>query len=135
GEHDPLERRDVGEAKAELAEADLGGLAGLVLDQRLAHAQDRTQPIEQRCLYLAIDHLVGLTEDVASLGVAENNIIDEADEHRRADLASKGALRLVVHVLRTETQRAVDQALMQSGQRDERRTDDAVYPGHAFEVG
>src|SRR5215211_1685060 len=66
GQDDAFHRRHVGETEAKLAGDHGGGLAGLVLDQRLAYAQDRLQPVGQRGEYLAIDRLVGLAEDVAS---------------------------------------------------------------------
>ena len=54
-------------------------------------------------MHLAIDHLVGLAEDVAPLAVAADHELDvELGEERRRHLTGEGALLLEVAVLGTE---------------------------------
>ena len=59
----------------------------------LAHAQDRHQAGRERRRDLQRERPVGLAEQLAALGVAEDHAVDaELDQHRRRDLAGEGAL-------------------------------------------
>lgn len=72
----------------------------LALLQTLTTAQDDTQASIQRCLGLAGDEIVALSENGAALRVTENRPCDAAVlELVRADLAGEGAGGLVEDVL------------------------------------
>ena len=114
------------EPGARLADEDRLHLAGLALVQRLADAHDRLQADVEHGLHLAVHGLVGLAEDVAALGVADDHVVDELLELLRADLAGGGDVVLPVHVLRAEANAAHRDRGLDGGEVDERRADDLL---------
>ncbi len=105
------------------------GVAGLALLLGLADAQDRHEAGRERRRDLQLERPVGLAEQLAPLGVAEDHAVDaDLDQHRRRHLAGERALGRLVHVLRVDLDpraaRRVDHRL----QRRERRADRDVDP-------
>jgi large subunit ribosomal protein L43 len=91
---------DLGLEGLELSADNLDGLAGLALLQALAAAPDNTEAILGCVLGLGGDDGVGLVEDGAALGVAENGPGDLAiGQLGDRDLASEGTVGLVEDVL------------------------------------
>ena len=105
GDH---ERRDLlvraaGEPGLDLAEHLRFGLPRLALVERLAAAHDRRHAVRLDRGDLAVHHLVGLAEDLAALGVADDHVDDvELGEERRRHLAGERARVLPVAVLGAE---------------------------------
>lgn len=90
----------LGLESGELAADDIDGLAGLALGKALTAAPDNADAAVGRELGLGGDNGVGLAEEGASLGVAEDGPVDAGVlELRDADLAGVGTARLVVGVL------------------------------------
>jgi hypothetical protein len=78
-------------------------VAALALLLGLADAEDDLEPRGQRGRDLLGQRLVGLAEQLAPLGVPEDDAVDvELDEHARGDLPRVGALLGPVHVLRVD---------------------------------
>ena len=70
------------------------------------HAQDRRHPVAQDRRDLAVDHLVGLAEQLAALAVAGDHVAHvELGQERRRHLAGERALVLPVAVLGAERER------------------------------
>lgn len=86
---------------SELLLNDSDGLAGLALFEGLAATPDDTEAALSRALGLGGDNLIGLAEDGAALGVAQDGPGNPAvRELGDADLAGKGTVWLVEDVLR-----------------------------------
>src|SRR5690606_23296570 len=75
-------------------------LAGLILLQAFAHADDWRQPVRERRFGLLVDRLVCLAVVGAPLRVAEDDVLAERRQHVWRQLPGVGALLLGVHVLR-----------------------------------
>ena len=98
-----VSRREAGQRAANLRGDDGVGAATLALLERFADADDRRETGDQRRLRLGVDDRVGLAEERAAFGVAEDHILAaQINEHRRGHFAGEGAARLVVHVLAAE---------------------------------
>ena len=116
-----------GEGGAHLPAHERIGETGLVLLQVLAHADDRLQPVPQGDLELLVDHLVGLGEELPPLGVADDDVLDPARQHRCRDLAGVGAALGPMQVLGADAHRDVPQRLDDGRQGDERRAHDRFH--------
>ena len=82
--------------------------------------------------FLAI-RLVALLLELAPLGMAENDVADgKLLQHARGDLARKGAVVVLAHVLRAQADGAVEHGLGNLAQGGEGRADDDIDLG---EVG
>ena len=81
---------------------------------------------------LAADQLVGLAGVAPALGVADDDPVREAGEHRRRDLAGVRALELVMDVLGADPDVRVGlgERVADRGEADERRADDPGHAGH-----
>ena len=88
-----------GERTGELPPDHVHLAARLALGELLADAQDRAQARLDRAGELPADQLVGLARVAPPLGVADDDPVREAGQHRRRDLAGVGALELVMDVL------------------------------------
>jgi len=100
GEDDPAPVGDVGLHRGQLGEHNLLGAAGFPLGQLLSEAGDHLEPFCERKADLLADELVGLAEDVASFGVAEDDpLAAEVLDHGGGDLPGEGALANLVAVL------------------------------------
>src|SRR4051794_564517 len=120
GDHEALALADGVPDRLDLdAEHELH-LSRLALLERLADASDHAQAVLQGGERAARHRLVGLTEVLAPLGVADNRARDaELEQHRRRHLPGEGAVCGPVHVLGEDRVPALDRG----GQRDERRTE------------
>ena len=88
----------------------------------------------ERRRHLAVDLLVGLAEEMAPLGVAEDDeTAAELHEHDGGDLAREGALVLPVGVLRSPPDGRAREDLSHRGQRREGRTDHHFHPARPLE--
>ena len=102
------QRRRVDPCHAVEALLDLGakyvvGLARLAFFEEFADTQDHDEARVERRFDLAIDQVVGLAENVSTLGVADDYVSDaDVLEHVGTHLAREGALGLKVHVLRAD---------------------------------
>ena len=91
---------DLGLEGLELLADDLDGLARLALLEGLTAAPDDADAVVGGVLGLGGDELVGLLEDGAALGVAQDGPVDLAvDELGDGQLAGEGTVGLVVDVL------------------------------------
>src|SRR5207247_4064159 len=85
---------------------------------RLAHAEERHEPVSERRRHLAVDLLVSLAEYVAALGVSEEHIsATQLDEHARSDLPGEGAPVLPVAVLSAPPDGRAGEHFRHRGQR------------------
>ena len=93
---------DILEADVHLALDDFVELSGFALLERLADAHDCGEACSNDGAGALVDGLVRHAEVLATLGVADNDILGTSiDEHSRGDLARVGAARLPVGVLGT----------------------------------
>src|SRR5947207_2370147 len=90
----------VGDGRVDLPGNDGAGRLRLTLLERLADADDRDESGGQHAVDTPVDGLVGLTEELPPLGVADDDErAPRLAQHRDGDLARVGSLRLPVAVL------------------------------------
>ena len=88
------------------------------------------EPGRERGDGLAIHGRVGLAEQRAALGVADDHVLGAGfADHRRADLAGERALALPVQILRGDHDVAVAGRLGRGVQRGERRREHDLHVG------
>ncbi len=84
--------------------------------ERFADADDRDETRGQRGVRLLVDGLVGVAEQRAPLGVADDHVARAGlADHRRADLAGERAFALPVQVLRADVDRAAFRGVHRGG--------------------
>ena len=83
---------------------------------------------------LAIDDRVGLAEQTAPLGVADDHVLGAGFlDHRRRDLAGERALALPVEILRGDADVRVARGFGHGVDRRERRRDDDLDVGDVLD--
>src|SRR5712691_5223124 len=117
-----------GEPGPHLGGNDLVRLPLVVVVEQLADAHDHAQLGRQRRRGLLGDHLVGLAEVEAPLGVADDHPLAQRLDHGRRDLARVRAGNLPEHVLRAELDAGLDEQVRNRGQPDERGKDRHLDP-------
>ena len=110
-------------------------LVAIALVERFADADDRHEAGGERRVRLLVDGVVGLAEQRAALGVADDHVARAGlAHHRRADLAGERALALPVHVLRGRRRsRCLARGFSRGRERRERRRDRDVDAAHVLD--
>src|SRR5260370_405665 len=97
------------ERGVQLTRDDLPGPPELVLLERLAHGQDDLQRVAKAGLQFSVELLVGFIEQLAPLGVPDQEVVAPPREHLRRNLTRKGSLVLPRCVLCADLERATTQ--------------------------
>jgi len=95
-------RRETGATGHQLAHDDLHGRVRLALLQRLAHAHDRREPGRERGDQALVHGLVGLAEELAALGVPDDDVRAAGLDEHRGEISPVNAPSAPVEVLRGE---------------------------------
>lgn len=109
----------------ELSRVDSGSLTSLTLVKFLANTGHDVEVLVKRGLDLGCDDLVGLTEDVASLAVTENDPVEaEVLDHGGGRLASERSVAVKRTVLCGELHLGASKRLLGSTEVQEGRCND-----------
>jgi len=79
--------------------------AGLTVDQRFPHAQDRREPVPQRSQDFLLNILISFSEERATFRMADDHIAAaKIAQHRSGHFPGEGPVRFPVHILCAEAE-------------------------------